>query len=269
MSRRPVVIAIVLVLVIAASGCAKRKQRKQELGLLASAEETYAYALKTLDQRDFRRAKQYLQRVEFTAENRRELEPLVRLAIADLTYYKGDSLSLIEARALYQDFVTLYGDHPKAPYAQLQTGLCSLAQVNHPSRDQSQTQVAIADLRGVVDRYPNSPYVPIARLKIREAQSRLAEHDYLIGRFYIKKKAYQAGVERLRDVLVEYPDYDAKDKVYYWLGATMVRADNEIEGRLYLEKLVADYPTSEYVKKAREVLARSAGPAGEEDGASS
>jgi outer membrane protein assembly factor BamD len=258
MSRRSIVFACVLALAMAAPGCAKRKQRRQELSLLASGEETYAYAMKTLEEREFRHAKEYFQRVEFSVENRRELEPLVRLGIADLTYYQSDSLSLIEARALYQDFVTLYGDHPKAPYAQLQAGLCSLAQVNHPSRDQSQTEVAIADLRGVVDRYPNSPYVPIARLKIREAQSRLAEHDFLIGRFYIKKKAFHAGVERLRGVLNAYPDFDEKDKVYYWLGSTMVLADNEIEGRLYLEKLLADYPASEYAKKAREALAKAA-----------
>ena len=263
MSRRSIVLAWVVVLVLAAPGCAKRKQRRQELRLLSTAEETYAYALNALEAREFRRAKQLFQRVEFTVENRRRLEPLVRLGIADVTYYQADSLSLIEARALYQDFVTLYGDHPQAAYAQLQAGLCSLAQVNHPSRDQSQTLVAIGDLREVIDRYPSSPYVPIARLKIREAQSRLAEHDYLIGRFYIKKKAFQAAVERLRGILNEYPDFAEKDKVYYWLGSTMVRADNAVEGRLYLEKLLADYPASDYAKKARQALAKDAATPGE------
>ena len=64
---------------------------------------------------------------------------------------KGLALAYIDARQLYLDFVTLYGDHERAPYAQFQAGVCALAQANQPSKDQSQTYAAFADLRA--DRY--------------------------------------------------------------------------------------------------------------------
>jgi len=196
-----------------------------------------------------------LERVDFPDESRRRTyEPRVRLALADTTFYLGDQLSLIDARSLYLDFVTLYGDHPLAPYAQLQAGMCSLLQVNDPSRDQSQTLEAIRDLREVERRYPTSPYARVARLKIVEANANLAEHEFLVGRFYLKRKRYRAAAERFRTVLQRYPRYPEPEKIYFHLGKALVLEDNAEEGNLYLSKLVEDYPSSDYVKEARRLL---------------
>lgn len=256
MTRRFRGAALVLVLLSAALvGCGGKRGRA-DLRAIRGAEEMYAEGLALIEQGKARKARQVLQRVQFSARNRAEIEPLVRLAVADATYYQGDDLSLIDARSLYLDFVTLYGDHPRAPYAQLQAGLCSLAQVNHPARDQTQTLVAIRDLEEVVRRYPTSAYVPAALAKIREAQALLAEHEYIVGRFYMKKKAYQAGIDRMRGLLIDYPTYPEKDKVYYWIGEAMLRQDNDDEGRLYLEKILADYPGSEYASKAAKSLSK-------------
>lgn len=253
---RVAMLATLAAALAAGVGCAKKRDRG-DLMAVRSAEEMYRDGLNYLEQRNLRKAKQILQRVQYSAGNRRELEPLVRLAIADATFYQGDDLSLIDARALYQDFVTLYGDHPRAPYAQLQAGICSLAQVNHPTRDQSQTRVAIDDLREVVRRYPASPYASLARLKVREAEGLLAEHEYVIGRFYFKKKAYGAAIDRFRALLTEFPDFYEKDKVFFWMGEALLRQDNPSEARLYLERVVADYPTGEYAGRAGESLSRA------------
>src|SRR6185503_20699399 len=105
---------------------------------------------------------------------------------------------------------------------QLQAGICSLKQVAHPSKDQTQTIVAITDLNEVVRRFPTSPYARAAQDRLRAAESRLAEHEVRVAQFYFKRKSYQAAAQRLRGVLQTYPAYQGKEQVYYYLGESLV-----------------------------------------------
>lgn len=258
-ARRPMRLVALLCLLAWATlpGCAHRKQGKNDEAMLLPADVLYHKAEQEIVQGNYRKAKTYLERIQYTSENRKGLEPLVRLALADLAFYGGDSIALIEARSKYLDFVTLYGDHPRAPYAQLQAGVCSLKQVSHPMRDQSQTQTAIADLKEVERRYPGSPYVRAAADFMDRAEANLAEHDVLVGRFYFKRRAYLAASERFRSVLQRYPRYTGKERVYFYLGQALLRMNNDTEGRIYLDKLVADYPNGEFTEEAKRLLAHA------------
>lgn len=251
MTARRFVLAIVLAS-LATSCAGSRRDRMRENEAMTS-QMAYAKATAELAERDLRKARQTLERIRFGAADR-DLEPLVKLALADATFYLGDDLSLIEARSKYLDFVTFYGDHPRAAYAQFQAGICSLRQVEDPSRDQTQTRIAIEDLREVERRYPASVYAAAARDKVDQARRNLAEHEYLVGRFYLRRKEFLAAAERFRTVLDRYPTYTEKDKVYFYLGTALVRGQSDAEGRIYLEKLVTDYPSAPYVEDARKIL---------------
>ena len=251
-SFRTILCALALSLVLF-SGCASRRQRQEEAKIL-DAEVLYKKGIAEISRGNFRKARIFLDRIQYTPENRTNLEPRVRLALADVAFYTGDDVSLIDARSKYVDFVTLYGDHSRAPYAQLQAGVCSLKQVSHPMRDQNQTIVAMQDLREVERRYPGSPLVPAAGYLLRKAEGNLAEHDYQVGRFYFKRKAYLAATDRFRSVLDRYPRYTGRERVYFYLGQALLRMNNDAEGRIYLDKLVNDYPDSEYVDEARRLL---------------
>ena len=87
---------------------------------LLTAEDLYRQGVAAIEQRKLR-VRTLLERIH-SAQDRPDLEPPVRLALADATFYLGDDVSLIEAHAKYLDFVTLYGDHAQAPYAQFQAG---------------------------------------------------------------------------------------------------------------------------------------------------
>lgn len=261
MRRRTILLAIAVALVVAAvlaQGCASRRQRAEDAKIL-DAEALYRKGVREISLGNLRRARVFLDRIQYTAENRTNLEPKVRLALADVAFYTGDDLSLIDARAKYVDFVTLYGDHPRAPYAQLQAGVCSLKQVSRPMRDQSQTLVAMQDLREVERRYPLSPFVRAARDLLSKAESNLAEHDYRVGLFYLKRKAYLAAADRFRWVLDHYPTYTRKESVYFHLGQSLLELDNVAEAKIYLDKIVRDYPEGEYAVEARRLLARANG----------
>jgi len=262
--------AVVFVMAAALSmggGCAARRKTEGAATELMSAETAYRRAQQALAARKLTRAKQLLEKIQFTAEDRATLEPLVRLALADATFYLGDDLSMIEARAKYLDFVTLFGDHPKASYAQFQAGVCSLTQVKDPSRDQTQTRLASADLAEVERRYPASNYTRAARDMLDRVDATLAEHEFVVGRFYLKRKAYAPAAERFRGILEKYARYPDKQKIYFYLGHALLLGNSDAEGRIYLDKLITDYPESRYAADAKKVLA-AASPADKTGGKS-
>jgi outer membrane protein assembly factor BamD len=201
-----------------------------------------------------------LQAIQYTADDdRRAIEPLVRLAMADATFYEGNELALIDARNLYLDFVTLYGDHELAPYAQFQAGVCSLEQVVNPAKDQTMTYQAIDDLRVVERRWPDSQYAEAAQSMRMVAGANLADHDYQVGRFYMKRKAFIAAADRFRSVLERFPEYERSDRVYLWLGRALLKMDSEAEARVYLDKLISDYPGGELAHEAQKFLDEAGG----------
>jgi outer membrane protein assembly factor BamD len=235
------------------AGCAGKKGPAGASGFLP-APELVALAEAELADRDFRKARTYLERVTYSPAERTELEPKVRLLLADVAFWQGDDLSMIEARAKYQDFASLYPNHPRAAYAQFQAGVASFQQVRDPSRDQAQTKIAIADLREVLKRFPDSPYARAARSRLDEAEGFLAEHEYDVAAFYLKKKKYKAAEDRLRGLLDAYPRYGARDKVYVGLGRALLGAGNAAEGRAFLDKVLEDWPEGEWAREARETL---------------
>jgi len=253
--------AAVLSLTLAACGmgCATKKRKAlEQTAEVLTAEAVLADVDDKMAHHQLRKAKLLLQKIQFTQAERPTYEPLVRLALADSTYYLGDDLSLIEARSKYLDFVTLYADHPKAPYAQFQAGMCSVKQIYSASRDQAQTRVAIDDFREIDGRWPASAFARAGRQFIGKGQDGLAEHEFIIGSFYWKKKAYQAAVDRFTALLTNFPAYRQKDKVYYWLGRTLMSARTPEEARVWLDQVLNEYPRGKYAKMAKALLAESA-----------
>jgi outer membrane protein assembly factor BamD len=258
--------AFVAIVALVCTGCAGKKKKAQ---LNPEAEEgeplsvqTYERGMEYLTQSSMRQARRELESVEYApgSDIRGQIEPLARVGLADVTFYgSGNTLGYIDARNLYLDFVTLYGDHPLAPYAQTQVGLCSLKQVNDPTRDQSQTRQAIADLEKVLQRWPDSPFVVAAQGFRRTARSSLAEAEFLVGKFYLRRKAYAAAISRFRGVQQKYPDFIEIEKVKYYLGKTLVAEGDSVEGRLILDQLVVENPGGPYAESARKVLEAAGG----------
>jgi outer membrane protein assembly factor BamD len=253
---------VLALLLLTAVGCGKKKAESglDESIFTYSPEEGYRRGLELIQEHELNKAATVLRNIDYyDAENRQDLEPMVRMATADATFYQSTGLALIDARALYQDFVTLYGDHPLAPYAQFQIGMCLLEQVSHPSKDQTQTFEAIEELNVVDRRWPGTIYARAADRMIAVAQSNLAEHELGVGRFYLKRKRYLAAAERFRKVLNEYPEYSDVESVYFYLGRSLLGSNNPAEGRVYLDKLVSDFPDGRYSDEARSLLTEVGG----------
>jgi outer membrane protein assembly factor BamD len=218
------------------------------------AREIYDLAMRKLKHRSYFGAREILQKVLGRQDATPELVALVHLALADAYFYDGGVLNLAEAQSRYTNFLTFYPNHERADYAQYQLGLCYLKQTASPDRDQGQARKALAELGKVKTNYPSSEFVAAADGQADKARELLAEHDFRIGNFYFRRKAYTGAVRRLRDVLDAYPNYSRKDRLYLILGQSLMGIDKSEEGRLYLEKLLAEFPKSRHAGQARELL---------------
>ena len=176
------------------------------------------------------------------------------LAIADTYYQKKDEGSLILAAAQYRSFLGLYPTSPSAPLAQYRIGLCSYNKMLNPGRDQTKTTEALAEFKKTVSMFPLTDEAEMSREKIQECENRLAEHLFLIGEHYYKKKVYKPAVSRLAEILVNYPLYPEMDKVYFTLADSHFRAGKFDDAGPYFTKVVTDYAKSKYASKAQKRL---------------
>jgi outer membrane protein assembly factor BamD len=87
-------------------------------------------------------------------------------------------------------------------------------------------------------------------------QEQFAAHNLDVGRQYYKRKAFAGAKDRLEEILASYPEYTKIDEVYFLLGQIYVRMEDPSRAREVYQKILDERPDSEYVKKAREELAK-------------
>jgi len=89
-----------------------------------------------------------------------------------------------------------------------------------------------------------------------EALEIKAKHNLEVARWNItKRKAYEGARDRLQEIIESYPEFSRMDEVFFLMGELhfkLAKTDKAIE---FYNKMLKDYPESEFVKKANERLA--------------
>ncbi len=109
-----------------------------------------------------------------------------------------------EARTTAQRFLDQYPGDPDAAWAAYIVALTYYDQIEDVGRDQGLTFQALQHLRYVIEQYPNTEYARSAVLKFDLAFDRLAAKEMEIGRYYLGRGNYAAGVNRFRAVVEQY-----------------------------------------------------------------
>lgn len=100
-----------------------------------------------------------------------------------------------------QRFLALHPGNESAPYAYYLIAICHFERILDVGRDQGTTERALASLRDVVRRYPESPYARDARLKMDMVYDQLAGKEMEVGRFYLVRDQHLAAINRFRRVV--------------------------------------------------------------------
>src|SRR6476620_10903341 len=179
-----------------------------------------------------------------------------KLGLADSYLGEGSGESSVLAVNEYREFLSFYPTHPRADYAQYKLGMAHFYQMFGPERDQTETREAVAQLRTMVQKYPNSPLKPEAETHLREARDRLSDAEYRVAYFYVKTQKFPpAAIDRFMALLKDDPEYSRRDAVYFYLAQSLIKLNRGAEALPYLERLVEEFEQSEYLAQAKELAA--------------
>ena len=122
-----------------------------------------------------------------------------------------------------------------------------LSRQNLSERDQKAAKESFEAFKELVTRFPASRYTPDARLRMTYIVNSLAEYEVHVARYYFKRGAYLAAINRSQAALADYRDVPALEEALYImvrsydaLGMNDLRDDSK-------RVLLASYPNSEYI----------------------
>ncbi len=159
-----------------------------------------------------------------------------------------------EAINAAQRFITLHPGHKDASYAYYLIALCNYEQIMDIRRDQTKTQKALASLEEVSRRYPGTAYAQDAQAKATLARDHLAGKEMEIGRYYLKKGSYLAGINRFKRVITEYQNTSHTPEALYRLTEAYLALGVRSEAQTAAAVLGYNYPNSQWYKDAYALL---------------
>ncbi len=118
------------------------------------------------------------------------------------SYYLVDSYD--DAIPALERFIDLHPGNRGAAYAYYLRSLCYYEQIADVSRDQGNTEEAQRALSDVIARFPNTPYARDATLKLDLVRDHLAGKEMAVGRYYVERGQYLAGINRFKTVIDQY-----------------------------------------------------------------
>ncbi len=190
-----------------------------------------------------------------------------KLAVADSWFREGGAAGLAQAEAEYKDFILFYPTMEEA--AESQEKICQIhyKQMDKVDRDQAQAIRAEDECRQLIVQFPNSKYVDETKQLLRNIQEAIAEGEYSVGAFYLKRGDNSAAASRLGHVVEQYPLYSKADLALWQEGQAYGHLGNRFrkqEGEAY-SRIVRDYPLSDYADDAAAKLKELEMPVPEPD----
>ncbi len=187
---------VALTLLLAA--CWGRKDRD----LVSGADQLYERAHKSLNSGNYGNAIQYYENLEA----RYPFSNQAKQAQLDLIYAyfrNGEPESTIDAA---EQFERENPTHARVDYAIYMRGLTQFTgqhgkirrwmRVDLSKRPPVEAMDAFAAFSELVYRFPNSRYAPDARQRMIFLRNRLADHEVHVARYYMKRSAYAAALNR-------------------------------------------------------------------------
>lgn len=214
----------------------------------------YAEAEDKMKSRDYEKAIKYFQVLESRYPHGRYATQ-AQLELIYAHFKKNDPASCIAAA---DRFIKLHPNHPNIDYAYYMKGMATfnergivekLTEQQISDRDPKSLRESFLAFKELVTRYPDSRYTKDATLRMTYLVNTLADHELHVARYYMKRTAYVAALNRAKYVLEYYPDSPAIEEAlvimisaYDSLGMDDLKQDT-------LRVLQTNYPDSPMLGK--------------------
>jgi len=180
--------------------------------------------------------------------------PLARRAIvmSAYAYYKAGMHP--EAVTAAKRYTTLHPGTKEAALAQHVIASSNFDRITDPSRDQARTKEALKQLQILVRRYPNSPYTPKARNRIKIATDMLAAAEMKVARYYLEQHNYLAAINRYRIVITEYQTTRQVEEALMRVAEAYMALGIKGEAQTAAAVLGHNFPDSKWYQYAYKLL---------------
>jgi outer membrane protein assembly factor BamD len=242
--------ALVFVAGCASAGAPKKPDKITQELLTSPKEVLFERGKALFDKKKFDQGRKYLNFVFETYPNEKEGRQAL-LLVADSYFRQGGTTGYTEARFRYRDYLNRYPGAPQRDYSRYQFALCYDKEHEKADRDQTSTREALQQYRVLLQEFPNSTYVTVALERIRRLTDALADHEFFVGYFYIRKGAPGAALGRFTAIEQRFPDYGGKDKLFFYEAEALRRLGRGEEASKYYSRVIEEFPTSEFAKLAR------------------
>ncbi len=196
-SRSGLILMTVAVAALTVSACSGTKPRQKLAYEERPVEALYNTGYQRLQSKRWTDAVDYFQEVErqhpYSEWSRRAILMQV------YAYYQNNNYQ--DAIAAADRFIALFPGNPSAAYAFYMRAICNFEQIVDVGRDQAYAEAALAGLRDVARRYPNTTYATDARIKIDMVNDQLAGKEMTVGRFYQRANQPLAAINRYKTVI--------------------------------------------------------------------
>ncbi len=217
-----------------------------------TANKLYAEAKDAMAEGSYDKAVKYFEKLEARFPYGRYAQQ-AQLEVAYAYFRQHEVASAIAA---CERFVRLHPNHPNVDYAYYLKGLANfnedlgllgyVSMQDLTERDPKAARESFDSFKVLVSKYPESRYTVDATARMKYLVNALASHEVHVARYYMKREAYVAAVNRAQTAVKTYPNAPANEealfimvKAYDLLGMNDLRDDAERIMR-------KNFPKSEY-----------------------
>lgn len=212
-------VGIFCLLVALCTGCANTGDKDDTAGM--SAQQIFQAAKDAQADGTWDKAVKYLERLEA----RYPYGTYAQQAQLEMCYAHWKDNETQEALAACDRFLKLHPNHSAVDYVLYLKGLiyfnedlgyvAYLGSPDPTERDSLATKESFMAFSELLRRFPQSNYADDARQRLRYLLNAMARNEIHIARYYLKRQAYLAAVNRAQKVLESYPNTPANEEALY------------------------------------------------------
>lgn len=244
--------SLALILLLLVAGCGLFPETQDETKGW-SAQKLYTEAKSEMGDGNYGKAIKYFETLEARYPYGRYAQQS-QLEVA-YAYFKDNEP--VSAIAACDRFIKLHPNHPNVDYAYYLKGLANfnedlgllgaIADQDLSERDPKAAKDSFEAFRELATRFPDSKYAPDSVARMKYLVNALASHEVHVARYYARRGAHVAAVNRAQLALQQYPQAPATEealaimvKSYDALGLNELRDDTR-------RVLTQNYPNSKYL----------------------
>lgn len=202
------------------TGCGSTSDKADETSGW-SAQKIYAEAREAMSDGAWENAVKLLEKLESRYPYGRYAQQ-AQLEVAYANFKQGEPIAAIAA---CDRFIRLHPNHPNVDYAYYLKGLVNfnedlgifghVSQQDLTERDPKAAREAFGAFKELTSKFPDSKYTPDAIKRMEYLVNTLASHEVHVARYYLKRGAYLAAVNRSQLVVQTYPQAPAVEEAMY------------------------------------------------------